>query len=139
MPDIHKLIEKLPKPKGGWVLPNNRYCGPGNPLETQLDVNGNPNPGHEPMHELDSVCLWHDKMYQDFPEEKHRWDKEMLRRIDNLGPSSGWKESIARRLVKGVIWGKVKLGLGVRGGGCLDDEGCLDDSDCSDDEKKIVE
>ena len=65
----------------------------------------------------------------------------MLKKIDNLGPSSGWKESIARKLVKGIIWGKVKLGLGAgtaidrlglgagtRAGGCLDES---DDEDAS--------
>jgi hypothetical protein len=126
MPDAHSLIEKLPHPKAGWVLKgfSGAYCGPTNPLDQQLDENDNPKPGQEPEHALDEVCLWHDKMYRDFPEEKHRWDKEMLRRIDNLGPSSGWKESVARKLVKGIIWGKVKLGLGV--GGCVNDS---DDED----------
>ena len=142
MPDVHGLIEKLPHPKRGWTLPSvtGKYCGPLNDLETQLDANDNPNLGHEPTHELDSVCLWHDKMYRDFPEEKTRWDKEMLRRIDNLGPSSGWKESVARRLVKGVIWGKVKLGLGIRigdGEGDVVVGGCLQvsaDSDAEDED-----
>ena len=127
MPDAHALLEKLPHPKRGWTIPSfsGKYCGPLNDLEKQLDENDNPRPGHEPTHQLDEVCMWHDRMYRDFPNEKHRWDKEMLRRIDNLGPSSGWKESIARKLVKGIIWGKVKLGLGVARvavGGCLDSD-----------------
>ena len=132
MPDVHSLIEKLPHPKKGWTVPSisGKYCGPLNPLETQLDENDKPIPSEQPVHELDQICLWHDLKYRDFPEEKHRWDKEMLKKIDNLGPSSGWKESIARKLVKGIIWGKVKLGLGAGTelGGCLDES---DDEDAS--------
>ena len=127
MPDLHGVIEKLPHPKQGYTLRgfSGKYCGPMNPLEEQLDENENPKPGEEPIHELDEVCLWHDLQYSKFPEEKHRWDKEMLKRIDNLGPSSGWKESIARKLVKGIIWGKVKLGLGM--GGCNSDSDSEED------------
>ena len=34
--DIHKLIGKLPKPKGGWTLPGHKYTGPYNDLESQV-------------------------------------------------------------------------------------------------------
>ena len=37
--DVHKLIGKLPKPKGGFTLPSHKYTGPYNPLEKQLDAN----------------------------------------------------------------------------------------------------
>lgn len=130
MPDAHAVIEKLPHPERGWMLPGGyNYCGPLNPLEQQLDEDDNPLPGQEPINSLDGVCKEHDINYRDFPDEKHRWDKQMLRRIDSLGPSSGWKESIARKLVKGIISGKVRLGLGVSGG-------CLEDSD--EDESKVI-
>lgn len=122
MPDVHGLIEKLPHPTRGWTLPPSyKYCGPLNPLDVQLDGNDIPNPGHEPINALDEVCMWHDVKYRDAPHEKHRWDKEMIRKIDLLAPSSGWKESMARKLVKAVISGKVKLGLGMdeRVGFCL--------------------
>jgi hypothetical protein len=132
MPDVHGLLEKLPHPKGGFTLPNMRYCGPFNPLEVQLDENDEPNPGHEPVNSLDSACKTHDVLYRDFPDEKHRWDKQLLRQIDALGPSNGWRESLARKFVKGIIWGKVKLGLGVgEGAGTATGRlgGCLTDSD----------
>ena len=35
--DIHKLIGRLPKPKGGWTLPGYKYMGPYNPLDKQLE------------------------------------------------------------------------------------------------------
>jgi hypothetical protein len=35
--DIHNLIGRLPRSKGGWTLPNHKYTGPYNPLDEQLD------------------------------------------------------------------------------------------------------
>ena len=43
--DIHALIGKLPRPNGGWTLPNHKYTGPWNPLHEQLDKSDNPLPG----------------------------------------------------------------------------------------------
>ena len=37
--DIHKQIGKLPKPKGGWTLPGQKYTGPYNDLENQVRYN----------------------------------------------------------------------------------------------------
>ena len=34
--DVHALIGKLPKPKGGWTLPGHKYTGPYNDLESQV-------------------------------------------------------------------------------------------------------
>ena len=34
--DIHKLIGKLPKPKGGFTLPGHKYTGPYNDLDSQV-------------------------------------------------------------------------------------------------------
>ena len=42
--DVHKLIGKLPKPKGGFTLPSHKYTGPYNPLDKQLDENDQPFP-----------------------------------------------------------------------------------------------
>ena len=36
MIDIHKIIDSLPHPKKGWVLPGYKYCGPSNPLQKEL-------------------------------------------------------------------------------------------------------
>ena len=36
--DIHKLIGKLPKPKGGFTLPGHKYTGPYNDLDSQILV-----------------------------------------------------------------------------------------------------
>ena len=53
--DIHSLIGKLPRPKGGFTLPNHKYTGPYNPLDTQLDGNDKPLPGQEPYNQVDAV------------------------------------------------------------------------------------
>lgn len=42
--DIHSMIGKLPRPKGGFALPNHKYRGPYNPLHKQLDANNKPLP-----------------------------------------------------------------------------------------------
>ena len=39
--DIHKLIGKLPKPKGGFTLPGHKYTGPYNDLDSQLRYDPN--------------------------------------------------------------------------------------------------
>ncbi len=44
MMDIHAVIGKLPRPKGGFTLPKHRYTGPYNPLDKQLDKNDQPIP-----------------------------------------------------------------------------------------------
>ena len=110
MPDAHGLIEKLPHPSKGWTLPNYKFCGPLNPLEVQLDENDEPRDGHAPRDQLDSACMWHDIKYRDFPDEKHRWDKELIRRIDALDSSSGWRESLARNFCKRRDWCKDTSG-----------------------------
>ena len=37
--DIHRQIDKLPKPAGGWTLPGHKYTGPYNNLENQVRYN----------------------------------------------------------------------------------------------------
>ena len=37
--DIHRQIDKLPKPAGGWTLPGHKYTGPYNDLENQVRYN----------------------------------------------------------------------------------------------------
>ena len=39
--DIHKMIGKIPKPKGGWTPSDYKYLGPYNPLDKQLKYNPN--------------------------------------------------------------------------------------------------
>ena len=40
--NIHKLIDKLPPRKSGWVLQNIEYCGPFTPLKALLNEDGHP-------------------------------------------------------------------------------------------------
>lgn len=112
--DIHKWIGKLPKPKAGWVLPKHKFCGPYNPLEKQLDEDGNPLPGHEPYNQVDSICLEHDKDYDkaQTKSDKHEADKVMLQRLKDLKPRN-FRERVDKAITRTVIGTKYKLGLGI--------------------------
>ena len=65
--DIHKLIGKLPKPKGGFTLPGHKYTGPYNDLDSQ--VRYDPNTGEilqifdQPSGKTDAVAMQHDVDY----------------------------------------------------------------------------
>ena len=121
--DIHKLIEKLPRPKKGWTLPGHRYTGPFNPLQDQLDKEGNPLPGNEPFNQVDATALTHDINYQKCDETysnpkdilkcKHSADRTMLKTLKEISPKN-LRERIDRLFVRGVIGAKHKLGLGTR-------------------------
>src|SRR5258706_394471 len=100
--DIHTIIGKLPKPRGGWTLPNHKYTGPYNPLHEQLDANDNPLPGQEPYNQVDSIAMRHDICYRDHVDDKHGCDKQMLNELDVM-QSNGLRERIDRAVVKGVI------------------------------------
>ena len=63
--NVHKLIEKLPKPNGGFTLPSHKYTGPYNPLEKQLDVNDQTLSGQEPYKQIDAIAVKHDICYRD--------------------------------------------------------------------------
>ena len=78
--DVHKLIGKLPKPKGGFTLPSHKYTGPYNPLEKQLDANDQPLPGQEPYNQIDVIALKHDICYRDNNNKqgKLKCDKDIL-------------------------------------------------------------
>ena len=56
--DIHKAIGILPKPKGGFTQPGYKYYGPWNPLDEQIDSEGNVL--DSPKNEIDKVCLMHE-------------------------------------------------------------------------------
>ena len=54
---VHKLIGKLPKPKGGFTLPSHKYTGPYNPLKEQLNANDQPLLGQEAYNQIDAIAL----------------------------------------------------------------------------------
>ena len=112
--DIHKLIGKLPTPKKGWVLPKHKYCGPFNPLETQLDADGDPLPNQQPYNQVDAICLEHDKDYDKATSkaDKHEADKRMLQRLSELKPGN-LRERVDKAITKTLISTKYKLGLGI--------------------------
>ena len=108
--DIHNLIGKLPRPKGGWTLPNHKYTGPYNPLDYQLDAYDRPLPGQEPYNKVDEIAMRHDICYRDNIDDKHGCDRKMLDELNVMIPS-GLRERIDRGFVKTVIGAKYKLGI----------------------------
>ena len=116
--DLHKLIEKLPTPKSGWTLPNHKYCGPYNPLEDQLDEDGNPLPNQKPYNQVDAICLEHDKDYDKATSkaDKHQADKKMLQSLSKVQPKN-FRERVDKAVTRTLIGTKYKLGLGFQSGG----------------------
>ena len=113
--DIHAVIGKLPRPKGGFTLPKHRYTGPYNPLDKQLDENDQPIPGQEPYNAVDAISMRHDICYRDNADKKggkHQCDDKMLKELDEMKPN-GLREKLDRRLVRSLIGTKRRLGLGV--------------------------
>ena len=80
--DIHKAIGKLPiLPKRGFTLPNMHYCGPYNPLNSQViyDKNGNIIKYiQKPTGRTDEICSQHDIDYELSKNinDKHNADKK---------------------------------------------------------------
>ena len=111
--DVHSLIGKLPRPKKGFVLPGYRYCGPYNPLDEQIDEQGNVI--DPPKNELDKICMVHDIEYDKAQSkgDKHKADRRML---DSLGKTrvKGVRENIEKKILQGAIAAKYKLGLGLK-------------------------
>ena len=112
--DIHKLIGRLPIPKGGLTLPNHKYTGPYNPLEIQLDQNDQPLKGYEPFNQVDEISMRHDICYRDnnTKDGKHVCDRLMLDDLYQMKPKN-FREKVDRLFVKGIIGAKYKLGVGL--------------------------
>ena len=116
MIDLHKAIGKLPIiPKRGFTLPNMHYCGPYNPLNSQLEYN---NEGiitkykQFPSGKIDRICSQHDVDYTLAKnlKDKHIADQKMINAINKLPYR---ERQWGTFLVKNIILGKKKLGLGV--------------------------
>ena len=116
MIDLHKAIGKLPIiPKRGFTLPNMHYCGPYNPLNSQLEYN---NEGRItkykqfPTGKIDRICSQHDVDYTLAKnlKDKHIADQKMINAINKLPYR---ERQWGTFLVKNIILGKKRLGLGV--------------------------
>ena len=110
--DIHKLIGKLPRPKGGFIPFDYKYLGPYNPLESQLehDVEGNITKFHvKPKNKVDRIAAEHDVCYT-IGRNKGDCDREMVSKIDALPYGEVPKMGM---LARNIINTKQKLGLGL--------------------------
>ena len=95
-------------------MPGYRYSGPYNPLDKQVDQDGNPLPGHEPYNQLDDICRIHDNAYEKAvtKADKHKADDIMLKSLREMKPK-GFREKFDRKAVQAIIGSKRKLGFGL--------------------------
>ena len=102
--DVHKLIGKLPIPKGGFTLPSHKYTGPYNPLEKQLDANDQRLPGQGPYNQIDAIALKHYICYRDNNNKqgKLKCDKDMLNSLSKT-KTKGVRESFDKKLAQAAI------------------------------------
>ena len=118
--DIHKLIGRLPKPKGGFTLPGHKYTGPYNDLDSQLRYD--PNTGEilqifdQPSGKTDAVAMQHDVDYSVCGGDKkckNAADRKMVKALDGVP----WKErQWGHWLARNAINTKQQLGLGSKNG-----------------------
>ena len=116
--DIHKMIGKLPKPKGGFTLPGHKYTGPYNDLDSQ--VRYDPVTGEileiydQPTGKTDEIAMQHDVDYsvcKDDKKCKNKADRKMVKALD----ATPWKDrQWGHWLARNMINTKEKLGLGVK-------------------------
>ena len=120
--DIHKVILKV-APKKGFVMPEHRYTGPGNPLDQQFRYD--PNTGQileiyqQPTGRTDAVSMQHDVDYSvcgNNPKSnqvkcKNDADHKMVKALDAIP----WKErQWGHTIARNAIAAKSKLGMGVK-------------------------
>ena len=116
--DIHKMIGKLPKPKGGFTLPGHKYTGPYNDLDSQ--VRYDPVTGEileiydQTTGKTDAIAMQHDIDYsvcKDDKKCKNKADRKMVKALD----ATPWKDrQWGHWLARNMINTKQKLGLGVK-------------------------
>ena len=104
--DIHKMIGKLPKPKGGFTLPGHKYTGPYNDLDSQVRFDPVTSEILEvydqPTGRTDAIAMQHDVDYsvcKDDRKCKNIADKKMVKALDNIifltkkdNGDIGWQE-----------------------------------------------
>ena len=115
--DIHKMIRRLPKPKGGFTLPGHKYTGPYNDLDSQ--VRFDPVTGEilevydQPTGKTDAIAMQHDVDYSVCRDDRkctNQADRKMVKALDNVPYNERqWGHWLARNAINT----KQKLGLGV--------------------------
>lgn len=107
---INTLINKLPIE---LHLPGYNYCGPGTKLKLRLQR------GDRGINFLDEACKEHDIAYSTSNDLKNRQKADQrlyqraVERFKSRDASVG--EKIAATAVAGIMKGKTKLGMGIRG------------------------
>lgn len=96
-------------------LPGHNFTGPGTKLEKRLYPDFTPKPWSKPFNKVDEISMHHDICYSKNKNSKTRriCDTKMIEELDNI-ENPDIRERIDRTIVKPFIWGKQKLGLGLK-------------------------
>ena len=109
--DIHKMIGKLPKPKGGWTPPGYKYMVRYNPVEKHVEYDkntGEVTKWHvQPYNKVHEIAAHHDICY-DMGKNKGECDRQMLKSLDEIPYGEMPKRGQTARF---LINTKQKLGL----------------------------
>lgn len=92
------------------------FTGPGTDFEGRTE-NGKPKSWSRPINRVDEAAFEHDKCYNSIKDLKgrHACDRAMVHKLDTTilaDPKAHWANKLEARIVRGVISGKEKLGLG---------------------------
>ena len=113
--DIHALIGKLPRPKGGFTAPGYKYLGPYNDLDNQLEYNDQGQITKyyvQPKNAVDQIAAQHDVDYSLCGKNtgcKNQADRIFVDKLDNLDNKDKTKWG---KIARHVINVKQKLGMG---------------------------
>jgi hypothetical protein len=91
-------------------LPSHQFTGPFTKLHKRVDDYGRPIT--KPFNQVDAIAFQHDMDYQ-LGVPKREADLKMIRSLEQMRPRN-LRERFDRFLIKNIIKGKVKLGLGKK-------------------------
>ena len=98
---------------GELHLPDHNFTGPGTRLDLRLNDDNSPKQRSIPVDRVDKAAYHHDLAYAEHSDTTNRniADKRMVNEIDSI-PNPTFREKVERAIVKPIIAGKAKCGLG---------------------------
>ena len=106
-----KILPDTGKYSGEKHIPGYNYCGPGTRLDIRLDENDKPNPGNEPVNDIDKTCYKHDIDYRDHKDIENRQiaDVKLIHDLNAIKKLK-FSEKLVRMLIKNIMKAKITFG-----------------------------
>ena len=100
---------------GEMHLPGHNFTGPGTRLDLRLNDDLTPKSWSKPVDRVDNAAYHHDLAYAEHSDTANRnvADRVMVNELDSI-PNPTFREKVERAIVKPIISGKAKLGLGMK-------------------------